>query len=54
VFKNKKNTTRTSITFFNGFDARKKTIIIVAFFGGFAVKKVTVAMSSPTSMVVVL
>jgi hypothetical protein len=48
------NTTKTSITFFNGFDAKKTTTIVIAFFGGFAAKKVTATMSSPIFMVVLL
>jgi hypothetical protein len=47
------NTTKTSITFFNGFDAKKSTIVI-AFFGGFVAKKVMATMSSPIFMVVLL
>jgi hypothetical protein len=54
VFENKKNMTTTSITFFNGFDAKKMTTIVVAFFGGFGAQKVTTAMSSPISMVMVM
>jgi hypothetical protein len=46
--------TTTSITFFNGFDAKKMTTIVVAFFGGFGAQKVTTAMSSPISMVMVM
>jgi hypothetical protein len=37
-----------SITFFNGFVAKKAMVIIVAFFDGFVAEKVTTTMSSPS------
>jgi len=43
------------VAFFDGFTAKKEGMAtIVAFLGGFVVKKVKVAMSSPSSMMVVL
>jgi hypothetical protein len=48
----KKKKTIVSITFFDGFAAKKWQPS--PFFGGFDVKKVTIAMSSPSSMVAVV
>jgi hypothetical protein len=47
----------TIVNFFNGFTAKKAMTIrgfVVAFFGGFVTKKMTLAMLSPSSMVVLL
>jgi hypothetical protein len=47
----KKKKTTTTATFFDGFAAKKWQHL--PFFCGFATKKVTVAMSSPSSMVTI-
>jgi len=54
VFEKKKKTTIASITFFDGFVAKKKMATIITFFNGFITKKVTATMSLPFSMVVML